>query len=1010
MAERPTPHSVAVCTLIALHSDPSSLIHKSKKPQETINDLDSSINSNSNNSSSLGDIEEHLSKVIKYLVTHGETFSLTNLLNLISGPEPIAGPTTHERQFHQASTFLLEDLNQSCISIDSLVDLFAALRATVAQGIIDGDSAHGVYVRKHCLGFDELAFESVGRFWESFCWYVDDAADWVHECKMEMNMNTDVDMDMNMDMNMNERGTARESSIASINDNDTLDDVLSESETNANDSEMDITTDDMNMNMTLRKDNNDIEDSYPSDENGEGKMFPSSSSRKKSWVKKRTKPEEKYTYRQHYHTTQWPLAPRQISRQLMQTCLNLHKEIGIISYVDMEAYIQDILRENPELTLAHYLRFLNDAMHGERIGALESLHRYFDYAMIQERKYRLIKSSLPIETNSNNNNANNNNANNPNNGGNNSSASTNNSSTGNVVQYAAILLASLFHSFANDELAHVATEEAIRVAQQSGDGTCLAFALGWLHASGIERNSHSYSSSVWNDIIRTVSSRAAQYNLRSLVAGASLLRANHLTMGANLNNQNEISSGIIGQSCGFVPANSWSSISAASTEGAMNFMNTVGNSAHLHDIPTHITNLSESGEAMGIFAQQHMAGAALWQSMGYAPLAAASCQTAMQCYRAYLSSDQFDHVAKEIASSALYGTCFSKCYFNQVSSDTQSLCSSLQKLRLSGKSKNILSSSTETELQPKSAYVCALEKMRDLRSDSTKVSGINWCHNVALLLHESSLRKCNIPNASSLNVLLHSCAPLASRDCIKSSVEVLGQSCFLLCRQRKWDLAKKIILQKIIPICKLNRFHYYHALYLLQLVVIHFDSSPNDPARSLTPLLQCISLCEQYSLDVIHAVSLSLLARTHLELGDWRRAKSVLKAAMPSIMQNSHICFQGDSLLCLAKCTLSEVKDLDRSTANADNGRNMACERRKHKILKVAVAQLQQCKIAFEKIIDVIRLREVYYLQAQCYNSLPGCKSKRNEAASSFREMNRTIVLGTLPSWYDAIQSITERV
>jgi hypothetical protein len=39
-------------------------------------------------------------------------------------------------------------LNQLCLSIDSLVDLFAVLRATVVQGFVDGDSAHGVHARK----------------------------------------------------------------------------------------------------------------------------------------------------------------------------------------------------------------------------------------------------------------------------------------------------------------------------------------------------------------------------------------------------------------------------------------------------------------------------------------------------------------------------------------------------------------------------------------------------------------------------------------------------------------------------------------------------------------------------------------------------------------------------------------------------------------------------------------------------------------------------------------------
>ena len=58
----------------------------------------------------------------------------------------------------------------------------------------------------------------------------------------------------------------------------------------------------------------------------------------------------------------------------------------------------------------------------------------------------------------------------------------------NVVQYSAIVLAAIYHSFCDDDLANIATEEAVRVAQESGDGACLAYALGWLHATNGDGN------------------------------------------------------------------------------------------------------------------------------------------------------------------------------------------------------------------------------------------------------------------------------------------------------------------------------------------------------------------------------------------------------------------------------------------------------------------------------------------------------------------------------------------
>ena len=52
------------------------------------------------------------------------------------------------------------------------------------------------------------------------------------------------------------------------------------------------------------------------------------------------------------------------------------------------------------------------------------------------------------------------------------------------MQYAAILLAQTYHRFGYTRLSLQATEEAIRVAQQSGDGECVAFANGWLALAG----------------------------------------------------------------------------------------------------------------------------------------------------------------------------------------------------------------------------------------------------------------------------------------------------------------------------------------------------------------------------------------------------------------------------------------------------------------------------------------------------------------------------------------------
>lgn len=895
MAERPTPCSIVICTLIAEHSDPSSSIHKLPKQSAAtttggIVDKNNIVGDDDDNELSM-EVDEHLSQVIKSLVLQTESMTLTQILNFVSGKNA---------RYSFAAEILLNFLNESCESIDALVDLFAALRSTVARGMIDGDSAHGVYVRRRCLGFDELAFGSVGRFWESFCDYVHMANDWSKDGNFVSNVST------------------------------------SKTQTSASDS-MDCSLDD-------------------EDERDDGSGENNSASR------------------------HWPLAPRQISRQLFQKCLNIQKSVGSISYEAMEAQIQEILREDPELTLAHFLRFLNDALHGERVGALESFHRYFDYAMIQERKFRLSSNPLPDEVS---------NMNNINQSNRDSDVKQNQLSwNSSAAHYSAIILSSLYHTFARDDLAYIATREAIRIAHETSDEACLAYALGWLHAININDMNASVSSlniqTNGYELLARASSRAAQLDISSLVVGSSLLLANQISMGS----ENEVVLRGIKYPVSFLPAQAWDLIATASTENALS--STMGTSAYRFDIPTHISNNAKSGEAMNTFAQQHLMGAGLWQCMGNPGLASTSYQTALRCYQAYLNSEESNIVAKEAANSALYGVGSEKSYFNEEFVDAQSLCLLVERLRL-----------TAPVIQPTSMYQNALQKLRTNQTNQYHIaSDKKWYHNIIMLLHESSLQKCDFHNASALNVLLHSCAPLTSREYAKISVELLGQRCLLFCRQRRWELAKSTICDKIIPICESSKFHYYHAFYLLQLAMIHFDSSPYDPVRALIPILSCLSIAEKFSIDGVHAEALSLLAKAHFELGDWNIAKSILNAALPKIIQNGHVSFQGETYLCMAKCILSEAKEL-----NVDD-QHINTDKKRCRLLRAAITQLHKSQAAFEKAVDIIRLREIYYLLAHCHASLPGHTSRRNEAAKKFREMNRIKLQSKIPHWYDAIDVI----
>ena len=93
---------------------------------------------------------------------------------------------------------------------------------------------------------------------------------------------------------------------------------------------------------------------------------------------------------------------------------------------------------------------MNCLRYRERIGALESFHRYFHYAVVHERRRQYFSQK-----------------------------------SGTVRQYAAIVLSALYHALNDSALAREATEEAVRISQQPSsktlDNASVAYALNWLY-------------------------------------------------------------------------------------------------------------------------------------------------------------------------------------------------------------------------------------------------------------------------------------------------------------------------------------------------------------------------------------------------------------------------------------------------------------------------------------------------------------------------------------------------
>ncbi|CAN0355021.1 unnamed protein product, partial [Ectocarpus fasciculatus] len=116
------------------------------------------------------------------------------------------------------------------------------------------------------------------------------------------------------------------------------------------------------------------------------------------------------------------------------------------------------LGSRSDVPKAHFLRLVNCMHHRELEGSLDSLHRYFDYAVRRGGpSMSSAEGFLDLAKGAQ--------------GG----------SGRHTPQHAALALARLHFEFGHLELASLALGEAIRVAQQSGDKACVAQAMGWLH-------------------------------------------------------------------------------------------------------------------------------------------------------------------------------------------------------------------------------------------------------------------------------------------------------------------------------------------------------------------------------------------------------------------------------------------------------------------------------------------------------------------------------------------------
>ena len=121
-------------------------------------------------------------------------------------------------------------------------------------------------------------------------------------------------------------------------------------------------------------------------------------------------------------------------------------------------------------------------------------------------------------------------------------------------------------------------------------------------------------------------------------------------------------------------------------------------------------------------------------------------------------------------------------------------------------------------------------------------------------------------------------------------------------------------------------------------------------------------------IDGLHATALSVLSKIFLRLGNPKRSTAVLKATIPSLIRQGHIWFQAEAFLTLAKCRLQLANCRDK---NANKRLSAACK------------ELRKSKELFSRCHDLVRLKEVLYLEARVSSAL-GDITRRDAASHDF--------------------------
>ncbi|KAL7518888.1 hypothetical protein ACHAWX_003692 [Stephanocyclus meneghinianus] len=384
---------------------------------------------------------------------------------------------------------------------------------------------------------------------------------------------------------------------------------------------------------------------------------------------------------------------------------------------------------------------------------------------------------------------------------------------------------------------------------------------------------------------------------------------------------------------------------------------------------TDVDNMT-SNEALRILGRQSMAISGLWDSTGHTSMASLSSCAALYGFGSELTEEDAAFAMRRVLASFSFGP---------------------------GLYTWALECDEGRGAMPEDCCVYSV-CLKYMSSIHGKGSVSEWVQSAASILHEWAVRSHDLNIARSIQSILanHAAFPSGANFAVEATLVSLSRSTHLYIQTGDFATAKVFTCRA----CMLANNHSLLLRYgwqLLQLALIDLEASTTSPSinasveRSLPPLLECLYLSKQHAMDPLRAVALTAFAKILLCMGRFLKARALLNAAMPLVMQHGHLWFQAEACLTLAKCNLAEARWKVSESAGdvkANGTTRSSFSESPVALQRKALSQLENAASLFNKIDDIHRLRQTYYLQAMVCNSLPCMQSKRDEFATKFAQVS----------------------